>query len=173
MATVVSSNSYSTKLISIRHIDLNNYLGRWFTLHNENKATQDRLHSPRRIRQTHVIGSYPCRIYLVEYDQYQRIRIWLNENEARVNKCSDYMYSECEPRQMQSCWVCKWVDINSDWLIDPLEEIDEATIDKPDFYRLHGDQEVEFGDGGYAFLIYPVWIHEHLPVSHRCQERGG
>ncbi len=81
------------------------------------------------------------------------------------------MYDRCEPNRMQSCWVCKWIDVDKHWLIDLSEKIDGTTIDKPDFYRLHGDRQAEFGDGGEAFLVYPVWIHEQLPISESRRKR--
>ncbi|CAF5017860.1 unnamed protein product, partial [Rotaria sp. Silwood1] len=34
----------------------------------------------------------------------QRIRIWLNEQEAQVTNCSDYIYENFGPDHMQSCW---------------------------------------------------------------------
>ncbi|CAF1190991.1 unnamed protein product [Adineta steineri] len=110
-------------------------------------------------------------MFLVDLEPCKRIRIWLNEREVEVDKCSDYMYEKYTKKRMKSCWVCKWINWNDDWLIDPNEIIDEITIDKPDFYRLHGDRQTYFGDGGGVFLIFPVWIHENLPVKQSCRER--
>jgi hypothetical protein len=168
---MASNNVDSCNLIPFDSIHPSEYLYRWLTIHVTDATILTELSSHRRIRKTPPIERFPCRIYLIEYDSGRRIRAWLNEQEAQVNKCSDYMHDGCEPNRMQPCWVCKWIDIDEHWLIDPSEEIDETTIDKPDFYRLHGDRETDFGDGGYAFLVYPVWIHEQLPVSESRRKR--
>ena len=167
-ASAATNNTNRDSFISINSIYLNEYIYKWFTIHITNEETLEKLRSPH---QTHSIEKYPCRVYLIDYEPSKCIRIWLNEEEAQINKCSDYMDDLCTQDKMQSCWVCKWVDIHNDWLIDPDEQIDETIIDKPDFYRLRGDRFIEFGDGGEAFLIYPVWIHEHLPVSESCRKR--
>ena len=159
------------KLIRFTSIHPTQYMYKWFTIHVIDKEKLNKLSLPFRTRQNHPIENFPCRVYLVDFENNQRIRIWLNEQEVQVDKCADYMYEKYDTRRMQPCWVCKWVDINKNWLIDPSEEIDETTMNKPDFYRLHGDRQVAFGDGGQAFLTYPVWVHEHLPVSERCRKR--
>jgi len=172
MAEAMASNTVDRcNLIPFDSIHLTEYLYRWFTIHVTDQKILAELSSSRRNRQTPPIENYPCRVYLVEYERQERIRVWLNEHEAQVTKCSDYMHDKCKPDQMQSCWVCKWIDIDKNWLIDLSEEIDETTINKPDFYRLHGDRQTEFGDGGEAFLVYPVWIQEQLPVSESRRKR--
>ncbi|CAF3888918.1 unnamed protein product [Rotaria sp. Silwood1] len=40
-----------------------------------------------------------------------------------------------------------------------------------DFCRLHDDQHVLYDDGGGDFLVYPVCIHEQLPVTERHHTR--
>lgn len=146
-------------------------LYKWFTIHLTNEATLNELSSAGFNCPPDPIEKYPCRIFLLEIEPYQRIHVWLNEQEVEVDKCFDYMYKNYSPKRMKSCWVCRWIDWDEDWLIDINEIIDETTIDKPDFYRLHGDQETEYGDGGYSFLIFPVWIHENLPIKNSCRER--
>ena len=159
-------------LIPFSSIYPGEYLYRWLTIHITDQKRLTQLSSNRHQRQTHSIPKYPCRVYLIDYDQSkENIRVWLEESEVEVDKCSNYIYEKYSSKQIKPCWVCKWIHIDKDWVIDPNEHIDETTIEKPDFYRLHGDQEIHFGDGGYAFLVYPVWIQEHLPVSESRRQR--
>lgn len=44
-------------------------------------------------------------------------------------------------------------------------------LERPSIYRLTGDRAVEYGDGGYSALVYPVWIHDSLPVSDSIREK--
>ena len=170
-ASMSSINSDEKHLIPINHISLYDYLHQWFTIYLDDEETLKILSSPRRYGETYPIDKYPCRVFLVEFEYGKRIRVWLNEQEVEINKCSDYMCENFNEKKMKSCWVCKWIDWNENWLIDTKEKIDETTIDKPDFYRLHGDGVIEYGDGGYTLLVYPVWIHENLPVKQSCRER--
>lgn len=169
---MASSELDTTDLIPFSSIYPGEYLYRWLTIHIIDQKRLTHLSSNRRQRQTHAIPNYPCRIYLIDYDQSKEsIRVWLEESEVEVDKCSNYIYEKYSPQKMKPCWVCKWIRIDKDWFIDPKEQIDETTMEKPDFYRLHGDEEIHFGDGGYAFLVYPVWIQEHLPVSEPRRQR--
>jgi hypothetical protein len=169
---MASNNVGACNLISFDSIHPTEYLYRWFTIHVTDEKILAELSSNRRNRKTHPIPQFPCRVYLIDYDNStKRIRVWLQEHEVQIDKCSDYMYDRYSPDQMNDCWVCKWIDINEYWVIDLSEEIDETTINKPDFYRLNGDQITEFGDGGEAFLSYPVWVHEQLPVSQSRRQR--
>lgn len=170
---MASSESDTRDLIPFTSFYPGEYLHRWLTIHITNSEHLTELSSSNRsLRQTYPILKYPSRVYVIDYDQSnESIRVWLEESEVEVTKCSNYIYEKYSPQQMKPCWVCKWIPIDEDWHIDPNEQIDETTIVKEDFYRLHGDQEVHFGDGGYAFLIYPVWIQEHLPVSETRRQR--
>ncbi|CAF3335477.1 unnamed protein product [Rotaria sp. Silwood2] len=170
-STIVSINTNECELISFDSFHPTEYLYKWFTIHVTKEKFLNELSSSHPYRKTYPIEKFPCRVYLIDYEGNQRIRVWLNEQEVQVNKCSDYIYEKYDPDHMQSCWVCKWIDIDKNWLINPSEEIDEKIIDKPDFYRLHGDRNIGFGDGGQAFLVYPVWIHENLPVSELHRKR--
>jgi hypothetical protein len=161
MASASSISKDSSHLIPIIKLNLDCFIDKWFSIHNNNEQTLSNLCSTR---QTHPIEVFSCLVYLVECHPYERIRVWLRENEAQIDKCSDYMSDKCDPNRMKPCWVCKWVDWDTDWMID-VEPLDETSIIKPDFYRLIGDRNVGYGDGGQTFLVYPVWIHEHLPVS--------
>jgi hypothetical protein len=172
MATSMSSTDFDKQhLIPINHGSLFDNLYKWFTIHLDDEKTLEVLSSGRRYGRTYPIDNYPCRVFLVEFELSKRIRVWLNEQEVEIDKCSDYMHEKYDPKRMKSCWVCKWIDWNEKWLINTEEIIHETTIDKPDFYRLHGDHEIEYGDGGYSFLVYPVWIHENLPIKQSCRER--
>lgn len=167
-----SSNESDCRLVPINSIDLTQYLYKWFTIHRTDDETiLNESWSSHSDCPTYPVEEFPCRVYMIDYDFDRRIRIWLNEREAQVTKCSDYIYQRYREDRMESCWVCKWVDINENWYIDPLEEIDETTIDKPDFYRLHGDRYTTYGDGGSNFLVYPVWIHENISISESRRKR--
>lgn len=169
---MASSEVKTHDLIPFSSIYPREYFYRWFTIHMTDETRLAQLSSNRYNRPTHPIQQYPCRVFLTDYDPSKgSIRVWLEGSEVEVNKCSDYMCEKYSPKQMKSCWVCKWINIDQDWLVDPSEEIDETTIDKPDFYRLDRDQETNYGDGGYSFLVYPVWIQEHLPVNESRRQR--
>ena len=165
------SDNQTRRLVRFQSFHSIEYLNRWFTIHVTNPEVLHELSLRAPHHRTYPILKFPCRAYLVEYDLNQRIRIWFNDQEVQVKKCSDYMDANYSSDVMQPCWVCEWVDINENWLIDPDEDIDESAIEKPDFYRLAGDRDVKFGDGGEAFLVYPVWIHERLPVSESRRQR--
>jgi hypothetical protein len=168
MATSKCSTDFDKQyLIPINDGILFDYLDKWFTIHLTDEATLNELSSSSRHRQTYSIEKYPCRVFLVELEPSKRIRVWLNEQEVQIDKCSDYMYENYKPDRMKSCWVCKWIDWNDKWFIDT----EEITTNKPDFYLLHCDRRIHFGDGGYAFLTYPVWIQENLPIKQSCRER--
>ncbi|CAF0917842.1 unnamed protein product [Adineta steineri] len=147
------------------------YQYKWFTIHMTDEETLQLLASDHRNRQSFPIEKYPCQVYLVDFESTNRIRVWLNQDEVDVEKCSDYMYDKYSFGRMKSCWVCKWIDWDDNWLIDTEEILDETAINKPNFYRLDGDNDVEFGDGGSASLVYPVWIHEQLPISEKRRKR--
>lgn len=168
---MAGNNIDAVNLIPFESIHPSEYLYRWFTIHVTDTSILDELSSNRRYRKTPEIEQYPCRVFLVDFDFPKRIRVWLNEQEIQINKCSDYMFDRYTSDEMEPCWVCKWIEVEKYWLIDPSEVIDETTIDKPDFYRLHGDRHAEFGDGGEAFLFYPVWIQEQLPVTESRRQR--
>ncbi|UJR32942.1 hypothetical protein I4U23_020403 [Adineta vaga] len=172
MATETAANDdKSDKLISFKYFYPSEFLFKWITLHVIDAKVLEGLRSNRRYRHTPQIEDYPCRILMIDHDDDLRIRVWLKEQEVQINTCSDYMYDTYDPKRMQSCWVCKWLDVDDNWMIDPNETIDETTIQKPDFYRLHGDRLAEFGDGGEAFLAYPVWIHEQIPDVEKHRQR--
>ncbi|CAF3529034.1 unnamed protein product [Rotaria sp. Silwood1] len=159
------------KFIRFNSIHPSGYLHRWFTIHIRDQSVLQELASSRPHPETYPIADSSSLVFLIDFESNNRIRIWLKEQEVKVNKCSDYIYENYALNEMQPCWVCKWVDVPEYWFIDPNEEIDESTIEKPDFYRLHGDRNVRFGDGGEAFLVYPVWIHKQLPVSESRRKR--
>ncbi|CAF3325448.1 unnamed protein product [Rotaria socialis] len=154
------------RLTPVSQFNLNDFINNWLSIHIENNEKLSILRSPRR---THHIEEFPCLVYLVECHRYKRIRVWLKEREVKVEKCSDYMYERYSPDHMQSCWVCKWLEWDNDWLIG-MVNIDEKTIVKTNFYRLIGDRYVEYGDPGKSFLVYPVWVQDHLEVRERVRE---
>lgn len=168
---MASCQSTNTSLVSVTDLYLAEYLYRWFTLHVTDEKLLKKLSATRVYCETLEIETFRCRVFLVACEDDNRIRVWLNERETQVEKCSDYMFDKYDSNRMQPCWVCKSVQINPLWLIDLAEEIDENAIDKPDFYRLHGDRKVGYGDGGQDFLVYPVWIHDNLPVKDLYRQR--
>lgn len=168
---MAANNTVPCKLIPLKSCHPSQFLYRWLTIHVTDRDIIEELNSNRRCRRAHPIEQYPCRIFLVDFEESERIRICLTEQETYVNKCSDYMFGKYGLKQMQPCTVCKWVNIEDYWLIDPNEEIDETSIERPDIYRITGDRQAEFGDGGEAFLSYPVWIQEKLPVSESRRQR--
>ncbi|CAF0913740.1 unnamed protein product [Adineta ricciae] len=170
-ATTTSSEENSSKFLPFNHFHPTEFLFKWITLEVFDEEILRTLRSDRRHRQTPQIEDYPCRVFLVDHEHDLRIRVWLKEQEAQVDTCSDYMYDTNDTNRMEPCWVCKWLDVDKNWMIDAEEVNNETTTPKPDFYRLHGDRYVQFGDGGSAFLAYPVWIHEQLPVSDSRRQR--
>lgn len=170
-ADIDDAESSPGDLISFDCFYPTEFLHRWVTLHVTDADVLKELRSNRRYRETPQIEDYPCRVYLVDHEDTQRIRVWLQQSEVQVDKCSDYMDENLERKPRQPCWVCKWLDVNENWMVDPKELSNEPKMDRPDFYRLHGDRPAEFGDGGYAFLAYPVWIHEQLPVEEKRRLR--
>lgn len=169
-AATASNGDKSSKCLPFNHFHPTDFLFKWITLEVFDEDTLSELRLDRQ-RQTPQIEDYPCRVFLVDYEDDLRIRVWLLEQQARVDTCSDYMYEPNGKKQMEPCWVCKWLDVDEKWMVDTKEIIDETIIKKPDFYRLHGDRDVHFGDGGQAFLTYPVWIHEQLPISESRRQR--
>jgi hypothetical protein len=170
-ASTCSTNVANHHFTPVDSSILYNYHYQWFTIHVTDEATLKELSEARYNYKTHPIPKYPCRVFLVDLKPSESILVWLNESEVEVDQCSDYMYEKYQSNRMKTCWVCKWIDWNENWLIDTKEKIDETTINKPDFYRLHGDQLAQFGDGGQAFLVYPVWINEQLVVSESRRKR--
>lgn len=161
------------KLTSLAKFHPTTYQHQWIRLHVTDKELLTTLSSERtRASQTYPIEKFPCLIYTNDYDESaNRIKVWLKEEETQVDKCSDYMNGNFSANKMQDCWVCKWIEIDPLWLVDLTEQIDETTIEKSDFYRLHGDRTVHYGDGGEDFLVYPVWIQEYLPISEKRRQR--
>ena len=168
---MASCESTKNTLVPVTQLWISDYLHRWFTIHINDEQLLKELSAGRFYAKTYEIEKFPCRVYMVDSEDNGRICIWLNEEEVQVDKCSDYVTDKVDRSRMQSCWVCKSVQVNPLWLIDLNEEIDETQIEKPDFYRLHGDRMMEFGDGGDAFLVYPVWIQEKLPVKDLYRRR--
>ena len=168
---MASSNSTFDGLIPVSSVHPTELLCKCFTLHDTKLEAVESVGVRPNYGQIHSIETFPCEIYVIAYDEDDRIRIWLEEKEAAVNQCSDYIYDRCEPARMRSCWVCKWVHIGSHWLFNPAEVSDDTRMCRPDFYRLHGDRDVKYGDGGQNFLVYPVWIHEQLPVKEARRKR--
>lgn len=163
----------TNNLVSLESLHPTEYQYRWIRLHITDDYLIKTLSNPRtRAARTYPIERFPCLIYTTDYNgSNESIQVWLKEEEVRVEKCSDYINMKYDAKQMQDCWVCKWIPIDPLWLVDLSEEIDETTINKPDFYRLHGDREVRYGDGGEDFLVYPVWIQEQLPISRTRRQR--
>ena len=168
---MASSKSMPDRLIPVSSVHPSELLDKYLTLHVTDEQAVKALTVRPHYGRTHPIETFPCEIYVTAYDEEDRVRVWLKEQEADINKCSDYIYDRCEPTRMRSCWVCKWVQIDSHWLFDPAEDFDGSHMRRPDFYRLHGDRDVEYGDGGRDFLVYPVWIHEQLPVKESLRKR--
>ncbi len=78
----------NASLIPINEIDLSSLCNTWFTIHND---CQENLSNYQRMSRTHPIEEYPCLVYLVEFRSHERIRVWLQEKEVQVEKCSDYI----------------------------------------------------------------------------------
>lgn len=142
----------SRRGIPMTGIDLYSLRYTWFSIDNKNEQA---LSNFRGDKPTHPIGCYPCHVYLIECHSNERIRVWLQESEAQVDKCSDYISKRYDYQRTQPCWVCKWLDWNEDWLIN-IEPTDDTPTIKPNFYRLIGDRFYLYGDGGESFLVYPV-----------------
>jgi len=52
--------------------------------------------------------------------------------------CTDYLSSEFESMSdMQTCWVCKWLAWDCNWLIDTNYAADQEPIVRPDFNGYH------------------------------------
>lgn len=163
------------QLISLDSLHPTQYQYQWIALHITDIELREILsHERARTCRTYAIEKFPCLVYTIAYDDSnseKRIQVWLKEEETEIEKCSDYMIGKYSKDKMRECWVCKWITIDPLWMINLSEKIDENSIKKPDFYRIHGDRYVHFGDGGEGFLIYPVWIQEYLPISETRRQR--
>lgn len=163
-AAAATTTKNSEGLTSVESICMFDFLWNWLTLHLNVVGNSGKPLRKIPYGVSYPIYKYPCQIFLIDYDRNGgRIRVWLREDAVLVEKCSDYM-SEKYQGNIPS-WVCKWIDINPEWLVDRSSVSDDGTLVLPDFYRITGDFEVAYGDGGYSHLVYPVWIQEHLPLK--------
>jgi hypothetical protein len=78
----------SRRGIPMTGIDLYSLRYTWFSIDNKNEQA---LSNFRGDKPTHPIGCYPCHVYLIECHSNERIRVWLQESEAQVDKFSDYI----------------------------------------------------------------------------------
>ena len=162
----------SNVLTTIKDVNFYHFLSHWLTIDLKDTEELKSLSRKPSYSRTFPIETFPCRIYIVDYDETaNRIRIWLEDRETHIEKCSDYMNGNYSPKSMDPCWVCKWVDINSTWLVDLKTVEENSTTTLPDFYRINGDREVAYGDGGYSFMVFPVWIHNELPIKESRRQR--
>ncbi|CAF1194575.1 unnamed protein product [Adineta steineri] len=112
MATSTSStNADQHPLISVNDDLLFDYLNKWITIHLDDEETLNELSSSDCHRETYPIEKYPCQMFLVDLEPCKRVRVWLNEREVEVDKCSDYMYEKYTEKRMKSCWVL-WIHEN-------------------------------------------------------------
>ncbi|CAF1106342.1 unnamed protein product [Didymodactylos carnosus] len=160
---------------------LSNFIGQWVEIYNDNPHYNL---TDRRNTTLSVLPplKFPCLMQIVDYDysnivtQNIRLKCWLLENEVNMSTVQSYFNPSFA--NMELTWVKRWVTFDQNWTFKFVDESELSSHPSADFirqkgeiYRICGDRQVEYGDGGQSDLVYPIWINERLSFPEHRRQR--